>query len=86
MTRYLSPEVEAIRDNPTTGATVRVAIVGSVDPSHIREEVAEYDGSVVRELPSGVVVAELEEQQLDEFCDYGGIESVSLSDQMRVLS
>ena len=85
MTCYLSPEVETIRDAPTSGAVARVAIVGGSEPSAIREKVADCDGEVIRELPSGVVVAEIEEQKLGEFCDTADFESISLSDQMSVL-
>lgn len=86
MVGFVSPELREVRDSPTPGEEVRVAIVTEGDASEIEDEIEDFDGSVQQVLPSGIVVAVIREEALPDFCDRVSGESISLADQMRVLS
>lgn len=86
MVGFISPELKEIRDSPTPGEEVLVAIVPEGDASEIEESMGDFDGSVHQVLPSGVVVASVREEGLAELCECLRADSISLADQMRVLS
>lgn len=86
MSQYVSPDVAEIRDNPTAGETVAIAIVPSGETSVIEDIVVDADGEIKRILPSEVIIAEIPEKSLHEVCETEVYSSISLTDRMRVLA
>ena len=86
MAQYVAPEIEPLRDDPTSGEIAKVALVIESDVSAILNRVRNHDGEVVEELPSGIVVANVPESELDSFCTTDLLTSVSLADQASTLA
>lgn len=85
MSQYVSPGVAQMRDEPSMDDTVRLAIVPEGETSEVEAIVREVGGTVERTLPSGIVIATVEEVQLEQLCSTDGFASISLTDRMRTL-
>lgn len=85
MDQYVSPDVATMRDNPSAGETVRLAIVPDGEASVVEASVRDVGGRVERTLPSGVVIATVAEKQLADLCSTDVFASISLTDRMRTL-
>ena len=86
MARYVTPEIEDIRENPQPGKNIDLALVvsdGSI--SEIKKRVNRHNGNIERHLPSDVLIINLPEQKLDSFCQTEQLESVSSPKRMSTL-
>jgi hypothetical protein len=87
MTPQIHPDVEEIRDSPTSGESVSLALVvdqGSV--SGVQQAVRDLSGTVEEVLPSGVLTITLSEDKVDELCEVEGDRSVSPDGDLRILT
>lgn len=85
--RYVHPDVRDLLDDPTRDGPVRLALVvddGSDETVH--RNVEQIGCSIERVLPSGVVLVEAPLDALAELCELPGLESISPTDTMEVLS
>jgi hypothetical protein len=86
MARYVTPDVEAVRDDPVPGESIALAAVPceSVDTATVESRVGSLGGDVVRTLPSGVVLIEVSQPDVRELCEMDLFESVSGTDRLEV--
>lgn len=87
MARYVHPDVRELADSPAEGDSARVTLVPEEDHiSRIMDRVDQLGGSVARELPSGVLIVEVPQEQLTTLIEEQGIESISPDEQMEILA
>lgn len=87
MARYVHPDVRDLLEEPTEEGPVRLALVvkdGSDETVH--RNVEQIGCSIERVLPSGVVLVEAPHDALAELCELSGLESISPTERMEVLS
>jgi hypothetical protein len=85
MAQYVAPEVhEWLADSQPTSER-KLALVFEADAEDaVRERAAEYNISIDRCLPSGVLLVTATAADCDEFIETSMIESVSTADRMTV--
>ena len=87
MAQYVAPEIENLRENPRPNQFVEVVlVVDEGEVSNICNRAEEHSGEVIENLGSGVLIVELPETQLSDFCDTDLLKSVSEPNRMQVLS
>ena len=85
MTRYIHPEVQAYVDD-RVDSRVRLAVVPADGASHaIQESFDEFDASLERTLPSGVMIVAIHTSDLPSLFAVDGIESISPTSGMEIL-
>jgi hypothetical protein len=75
---YVSRPVRAIRDDPVSGETVRLAVTVTDEGGEqsVRDAVAETDGAVVARRQFGTLVVEVSQAAVAALCDCPGIETI----------
>lgn len=87
MAQYVTPEIAEIRDDPHPDQFIElVLVVDEESASNIRNRVEAHSGDVLDDLGSGVLIVDLPETELDEFCATDILNSVSERNRMQVLS
>lgn len=87
MARYVHPDVRELAESPTEGDSARVTLVPEEDRhSRVMDRVNQLEGNVDRELPSGVLIVEVPQENLATLVEAQGIESISPDEQMEILA
>lgn len=86
MPKYVQPEVERLRDGPSSGAFADLVVVpedGAEDA--VRERVESLGIEVTREVEFGMLAVRVEETDIEDLCEVEDLRSVTFDEELEVL-
>lgn len=85
MAQYVAPEIqEWLDESPSTGERQLALVLDADAEAAVSDRAAEYDISVDRQLPSGVLLVTTTAADCRDFIETSLIKSVSAADRMAV--
>lgn len=86
MPQYIQPEVERLRDDPSSGEFVDLVVVPEDGTEEVlRDRIEALGIEVTRDIEFGMLAVRVEETVIEELCEVTGLQSIAFDEEMEVL-